>query len=128
MILAACAALAACGSNEADETAGDDAAASAGETTGDVAATDMAGTYEITMSDGRVAIQTLNADGTYSDTIDGQVTESGTWRQSGDQLCYTAQGAASESCYSGGPANADGSFEVTGPDGTVSSTVRRIEG
>ncbi|MBX7493200.1 hypothetical protein K3163_08260 [Qipengyuania sp. 1NDW9] len=126
MILAACGALAACGSNEAE-------APEPIET--DVAVTDtataeqVAGTYEVTMEDGTVVRQQVNADGTYVDTdLEGNVTESGSWRQAGDQLCYDPDGADGETCWTGGAPGPDGTFEATTADGSVTTTVRRIEG
>lgn len=126
LALAATTALAGCGSNEAeapvepaDTTVAQTDTASAGQ---------MAGTYEITESDGTVTRQEVNADGTYVDRdLDGNETERGTWRQSGDQLCYDAEGDAAEVCWIGGAPGADGSFEATTPDGSASATIRKIE-
>ena len=127
LILAACGALAACGSNDADE------APEAIET--DVAVTDtasadqMAGTYEVTAADGTVTRQTVNADGTYVDSdLEGNETQRGTWRQQGDQLCYDPDGPDVEECWIGGAPGADGTFEATTADGSATATVRRIEG
>lgn len=127
LIIAACGALAACGSNEADEPV--DAApidTAAGET--DTAtASQMAGTYEMTMDDGTVVRQQVNADGTYVDTdLQGTELESGTWRQQGDQLCYNDAGPGAEECWTGGTPGADGAFEATSADGSQTITVRRV--
>ena len=126
LILAACGALAACGSNDADE------APETIET--DVAVTDtasadqMAGTYEVTMEDGSVTRQRVNADGTYVDTdLEGNETERGTWRQNGEQLCYDPEGAEGETCWTGGVQSADGTFSASTTDGSVTTTVRKIE-
>ena len=86
--LAACLVLAACGSNETEDTAPAPAdVAVPSPTTETVTPAAMAGTYEVTLPDGTVTMQTLSADGTYVDRMDGEVTERGTWRQQGDQLC-----------------------------------------
>lgn len=126
LILAACGALAACGSNDADE------APETIET--DVAVTDtasadqMAGTYEVTMEDGSVTRQRVNADGTYVDTdLEGNETERGTWRQNGEELCYDPEGAEGETCWTGGVRSPDGTFSASTTDGSVTTTVRKIE-
>lgn len=126
LILAACGALAACGSNDADE------APETIET--DVAVTDtasadqMAGTYEVTMEDGTVTRQRVNADGTYVDTdLEGNETERGTWRQNGEELCYDPEGAEGETCWTGGVQGPDGTFSASTTDGSVTTTVRKIE-
>lgn len=130
MIVAACAALAACGSNEEAETpVVTDATATAPAGTTDTAtASQMAGTYEVTMDDGTVVRQTVNADGTYVDSdMQGTELDRGTWRQEGDQLCYDPDGNDPEECFTGGTPGPDGSFEVRNAAGEVASTVRRIE-
>ena len=124
-ILAATASLAACGggAEETDMSNVDD-------TMGDTAVTDtaapgqMAGTYESTADDGTVTMQQVNADGTYVDTVDGEETERGTWRQQGDQLCYDPDGEMGETCYTGSEPGSDGSFTVTGENGET-MTVRK---
>ena len=96
LMIAACGALAACGSNEAETTT---EPAEPMDTT--VAQTDtasasqMAGTYEMTMEDGTVMRQQINADGTYVDSdVSGNELSRGTWRQQGDQLCLDEQQAS----------------------------------
>ena len=75
LTLAGCLALAACGSNEAE-----DAAAAPADVTVATPAPDtvtpaaMAGTYEVTLPDGTVTMQTLSTDGTYEDRIDGEIS------------------------------------------------------
>ena len=126
-IIAACAALAACGGN--DEPDADPVDTPAADTTLDSTATgDMTGTFEVKMADGTVVTETINADGTYTDTAaDGTVTESGTWRQQGAQMCFDPTGDEPEACYAGGAPGEDGSFEVRDASGNVVSTVRKIE-
>lgn len=127
IILAACGALAACGSNEAEEPA---APVETDVVTTDTASADqMAGAYEVTMEDGSVIRQQVNADGTYVDTdLEGNETERGTWRQQGEQLCYDPEGDAGETCWTGGVPGPDGTFEASTTDGSITTTVRRIEG
>ncbi|EDL50396.1 hypothetical protein [Erythrobacter sp. SD-21] len=127
MVVAACGMLAACGSNEAEEPVNPIETTAPAGTTDTATAGQMAGTYEMTMDDGTVVRQQVNADGTYVDTdMEGNELERGTWRQQGDQLCYDANGADPEECWTGGTPAADGTFEATGADGT-SSTVRRVQ-
>lgn len=126
IIIAACTALAACGSKE--EPAAEATEAAPAATTDTATASQMAGTYEVKLADGTVTRQTINADGTYADTdLNGTQLETGTWRQTGDQLCYDPEGEEPEACYTGGAPAPDGSFEVRDASGTVASTVRRVE-
>ena len=129
LTLAVCLLLAACGSNEAEDTAAapaDMAVATPAPDTVTPAA--MAGTYEVTLPGGSVTMQTLSADGTYVDRMEGEVTERGGWRQQGDQLCYTPEGeAATEQCFAGGEPGPDGTFEIRDDAGDVSATVRKVE-
>ncbi|QZD89659.1 hypothetical protein K3148_12775 [Qipengyuania aurantiaca] len=127
MVVAACGMLAACGSNEAEEPVEPIETTAPAGTTDTATAGQMAGTYEMTMDDGTVVRQQVNADGTYVDTdLEGNELERGTWRQQGDQLCYDDAGADPEVCWTGGTPGADGSFEATATDGT-SITVRRVQ-
>ena len=121
---AACAALAACGNpaEEADQPVVADTPMAAPTT----ANNEMAGTYEVTMADGTVVTQTIRSDGTYSDVADGEVTEAGTWRAEGQQLCYDPEGTEPEECYTGSQPGADGSFTFNDADGNQMGTVRRI--
>lgn len=97
-------------------------------TTDTATASQMAGAYEVKMADGTVIRQTINADGTYVDAdLKGTEIEKGTWRQTGDQLCYDPEGEEAEACFTGGTPGADGSFEVRDAAGAVSATVRRVE-
>ena len=85
---------------------------------------DMAGRYEITMADGSVMTETINADGTYVDLMNGEETR-GRWRMDGAKSCFDPDGAAPEECYTSTAPNPDGSFTVTGADGTR-ATVRKV--
>jgi hypothetical protein len=49
----------------------------------------LAGTYGATGADGAPWTTVLEADGRYRNTVGGELTESGTWAQTGDQLCFT---------------------------------------
>ena len=128
LVVAACGFLAACGSNEAEQTVEAPTNATEVGTTDTASASQMAGTYEMTMEDGTVVRQQVNADGTYVETdLQGTELERGTWRQEGSQLCYDPQGAEPEECWTGGTPGADGTFEATSGDGAETATIRRIE-
>ncbi len=128
LIAAAFVALTACGSNEAqvaEDMAQADGIAAATQTASDRAATEMAGTYEVTAEDGAVILQKIDADGTYIETVDGAETERGTWHQKGDQMCFDPEGGTIEQCYTGGKPGSDDSFSVEMDGGTAS--VRRVD-
>ena len=126
LIVAALAGLAACGANEAPGEG--DALAPAGvvgeQAALDPVAAEMVGTYEVTAEDGSVIRQTVAADGTYFETVDGAEIERGTWHQKGEQMCFDPAGDAIEQCYNGGLPGGDGSFDVETDGGTAS--VRRL--
>jgi len=71
-----------------------------------------AGTFEITSADGEVMTQTVNADGTYSNTdAEGTVT-TGTWTlDQPDNWCSKLDTEEAVNCFT----------ETVGPDGTWSS-------
>jgi hypothetical protein len=129
--LTAALALAGCG-ERAETTAADAGATTAAATTGEApspaanqpATGDMAGRYEITFADGKVMTETINADGSYVDLMDGEETR-GRWRMDGAKSCFDPAGAAAEECYTASAPGADGSFTVTGADGSK-ATVRKI--
>jgi hypothetical protein len=120
LIGAACAVLAACGSAEAPVDGGPAQQAVMEQAATESANADMAGTYQVTAEDGTVVRQTLDADGTYRETMDGTEIERGIWHQKGEQMCYDPQGDAIEQCYTGGQPGADGSFSVETDGGTAS--------
>ncbi|TMM50003.1 hypothetical protein [Qipengyuania marisflavi] len=125
VMMAACVALAACGSNETAEVEPVDTTVAADPAT---ATGDMSGTYEVKMADGSVVMQTVNPDGTYVDMTNGTETERGTWRAEGDKMCFDPTGDGAEACYSATAPGADGTFTTIGPDGMeTGSTVRKIE-
>ena len=123
MIVAACTALAACGSKEEPAPTPTETATASTDT---ATASQMAGDYEVRTANGTTITQTLNADGTYVDKdATGAETERGTWRQQGEQLCYAPEGGT-EQCYTGGAPGPDGRFEVRDSTGTVSATVKKV--
>ena len=90
---------------------------------------DISGTYEIAMADGTVVLQTINADGTYVETTpEGARTGGGAWRiGENGRMCFDPEGEPNEECYSGGEPGEDGAFEMQDANGTVQSTVRKLD-
>lgn len=72
----------------------------------------------------------LNEDGTYVDYGENDaVVGGGTWRTSGDLLCFDPEGDAEEeqeNCWTNEPAGDDGSFLTTRDDGSQSYLVTPI--
>ncbi|USA38304.1 hypothetical protein [Pelagerythrobacter marinus] len=129
VLTAAVAALCAC-SGQGDETpadapAADTAAApAAGSGTAALASDDAAGDYEVTWADGTVTTTTINADGTYVDTMDGEETARGSWVVRDDRNCLTPEGGA-ELCWTDSPPAEDGSWTATAEDGTTVTVARK---
>ena len=85
------------------------------------------GTFKITTADGKVVMEEVKADGTYVDTVDGKVVETGKWVQkSPTEYCYTKDGEdAKEVCNTEG-VDAKGVWTSTNPEGKT-ATVERVE-
>src|SRR5690606_10614439 len=58
----------------------------------------QAGTYEYTRSDGTGGVNTIAADGTFSNAVTGGGTETGTWGQEGDLSCLVPE-SGEKRCY-----------------------------
>ena len=123
--------LAACGGQDTPA-----APASAAATPSPVAADSaaaLAGTYGAARADGTPWTTTLQADGRYSNTMAGQVTESGRWTRAGDQLCFTADRNVDQAAVATPPAqvcqtlvavNTDGSLVVRDASGQETTAPR----
>ena len=118
LLLAACASLAACGGNDADDTAATETAAP------EATIADATGTFEMTAADGTVMMRTVNPDGTYTTMVDGEAGDSGTAKLVGDDMCYDPEGPDPEVCWTAGKPTQDGTFTATNPAGET-LTVRR---
>ena len=58
------------------------------------------GTYQVTLANGDVWTETVNADGTYTSAGPNGETETGTWTQeSPARYCTTAEGETEPTCY-----------------------------
>jgi hypothetical protein len=78
-----------------------------------------AGTYASTDADGVVTLTTINADGTYTDTMeDGTLVAEGTYAAVDGKTCFmpTTEGAT-PMCYTEDAPGEDGSFMVTPDEG-----------
>lgn len=126
VVLAGAFALAGCGSGSVP----DDSASAApvpSATPAQVPA-ELVGTYGGDGSDGRAWTTTLAADGTYRNTVAGELTESGSWNKSGEQICFTPVPAAGEeatpTCQTLLTVNDDGSLVVRDQDGQETTAPR----
>lgn len=83
-----------------------------------------AGTYEYTRSDGVSGINTLAADGTFSNAVSGGEIETGTWGQEDGLSCLTPE-EGEKRCYTFTAPDADGN--LTGAmEGGVTVEVRKV--
>ena len=130
VFVAALCALAACNQREeapaADATA--DVAAAPAATTAPVMAADgkdPVGKFRITTSDGEVVDEEVKADGTYVDTIDGKVVETGKWNQKAQgTYCYTKDEAGAKEVCNTEAVDAKGVWTTTDPEGKTATVVR----
>jgi hypothetical protein len=124
-VLAVALALAACGN-------GSDAAEAPGEVVATAAAANdpMIGQFGGTTADGKAWTSAMNADGTYSETLEGEASENGTWTHVDDRVCFTPapqDGIASpETCLTLLNVNDDGSLLMADAEG-LETTVPRLE-
>jgi len=137
LAVAAVAAVAACSqpapapeaTSEAPVEAAPDATASATVAEAPSLAADgkpAVGKYKVTTGDGKVFMEDVKADGTYTQTQDGKVTETGKWVQkSPTEYCSTKDEAgAKEECNVEG-IDAKGVWTSKNPEGKV-ATVERV--
>jgi hypothetical protein len=94
LVLAGAVALAACGSGAGDGESAN--AAPVPSTAPSQVPVDLVGTYGAQGVNGQAWTTTLAADGSYRNTVAGELTESGSWSKSGDAICFTPTPAAGE--------------------------------
>lgn len=82
-----------------------------------------AGTYEYTRSDGVAGVNTLAADGTFSNAVTGGEVETGTWGQESDLSCLVPE-KGDKRCYTFTQPDADGNLTGTMESG-VTVTIRK---
>jgi len=78
-----------------------------------------AGTYTSMTEDGSELAISLNADGSYAVTEAGEQVETGTWEDTAEGACWTAEGAAEADCATFAPGTDDGTVEMTMSSGDV---------
>lgn len=120
--IAGCAILAACSQGEAP--AEQETVVAAEEAP---AEDSMAGSYDVTASDGSVSTTTIDADGNYVTTsADGTETERGTMVQTNGQTCFNSavEGSAPD-CWTDGEPAADGSWVATSDAGETVTVMKR---
>jgi hypothetical protein len=82
-----------------------------------VAAADMAGTYDF-VNAGKATTTVMKEDGSYTDSVDGKVTESGTWTTKNGETCFQdSEHKNPEQCWLTTKADANGKFVATSTDG-----------
>lgn len=116
-LLCAVAALAACSDAEApaeEAAAPAEEAAAVAEASYEI----EPGTYEYERSDGMSGINTLTADGKFSNAAEGGIIETGTWAQEGNLSCLTPDDGEKR-CYTFTQPDAEGNFSGTMPDGVT---------
>jgi hypothetical protein len=129
MLLAAVLAVAACSKSE--PAPAPEATPTAAATTAEVLAADgksPVGKFTITSADGRVINEELKADGTYVDTLDGKVVETGKCVQKAPgTFCYTNDKAGSTEVCNTESVDDKGVWTTVSPD-KKTATVVRVEG
>ena len=129
VFVAALAALAACSKPDAAPVADatEQAAAIAAPAAQTVAADGKpsTGTYKITTADGKVYMEEDKPDGTYVETQDGKVTETGKWVQkSPEQFCTTKDEAGAKERCGTEKVDDKGVWTSVNPDGKTVTIVR----
>ncbi len=111
--------LAACGDAEAEVEPVEEAA-EAGEQVS-MAESPLVGSYGGTTDEGEPWTSTINADGSYEDTVGGEVTETGSWTHENDEICFNPSvmdgETAEQTCMALLAVNDDGSLQLRTPDG-----------
>lgn len=84
------------------------------------------GMYRITLEDGTVFMENVKPDGTYEQTRDGEVVETGKWEQKDPATyCYTKDEEGAEQVCNTETISDAGVWTSTNPDGRT-STVERV--
>lgn len=85
------------------------------------------GNYKITRKDGTVIMSEVRPDGTYTDTIDGEVVETGRWEQpSPDVYCYTSDEEGAAQVCNDEAVDANGVWTSTNRETGEAATVERV--
>lgn len=130
LLVAALAALAACAKQDAAPVADatEQAATTPAASVGQSLAADgkaSTGTFQITTADGKLITEEVKADGTYVETQDGKVIETGRWEQKApDTYCYTKDGAGAKQVCSTEKVDEKGLWTSVNPEGKTVTVVR----
>lgn len=83
------------------------------------------GTYKVTTADGKTFMEEDKADGTYVQTQDGKVTETGKWEQKApDTFCSTKDEAGAKQRCNTEKVDDKGVWTSVNPDGKTATVVR----
>lgn len=129
LLIAALAAVSACSKPAA--TTGADASATPEASAPAATATNIAadgkpsvGKYKVNTADGKVIVEEVKADGTYVDTADGKVVETGRWEQKSPAVyCYTSDKKGSAQVCNDEKVE-NGVYTSRNPEGKTSTVVR----
>ncbi|AKH41693.1 hypothetical protein FHS61_002183 [Altererythrobacter atlanticus] len=119
-VLCGLAVLAACSSPESNDA---DAEGDASAAPSAVSA--MAGSYEIVTDDGTIS-SFLAEDGSYIESMDGDIVSMGSWREEGGKTCFDPTTDEPPMCYTIGDIGDDGTFTAT-PDEGDPITVKKVD-
>ncbi len=128
LLVSAIAALAACSPAETTEEAEVPAVAAEPVATTAADGGPSTGTFKITRPDGKVMMEDIRPDGTWTSTTEGEESTTGTWEQkSPESFCSTddVEGAV-QKCYSES-VDENGVWTSVDPDDGEISTVERVE-
>jgi len=115
LVVAGALAITACGSSDSETDA-----PAVEASTAPTAVTPLVGTYGAAGADGQPWTTQLAADGTYRNTVGGEVTESGRWNQTGDQLCFTPESSPTATATGAAtPAAICQTLVMVNPDGNL---------
>ncbi len=77
-----------------------------------------AGTYTRANAEGETVSTVITADGTFTTSLNGEETNTGTVTTEGATICFDWEANEGEpECWANQPMRADGSFETTDPEG-----------
>ncbi|WP_114520051.1 hypothetical protein [Altererythrobacter sp. ZODW24] len=86
----------------------------------------MAGTYEVSTEEGS-GTTTIDVDGNFTNTVDGEVTDTGTMARVDGKSCFTSSEEGAEArCWTDSEPAEDGSWVATSDEGET-VTVRRVD-
>ena len=83
------------------------------------------GKFKVTTHDGKIVMEEVKADGTYVDTVDGKVVETGKWAQkSPSEYCFTKDEKDAKEACNKEQVDAKGVWTSTNAKGETATVVR----